>query len=75
MNFYPWSYVISVDLGYIVSHLVSTEFAIYIAIFSLYCITHIGAALEMVGLEEIRVYIACSQNTVLQYIVTRPIMD
>ena len=35
----------------------------------------IGAALEMVGLEEIGVYIARCQNMVAQYIATRPIMD
>ena len=35
----------------------------------------IGAALGMVGLEEIGVYIARRQNTVAQYIATRPIMD
>ena len=35
----------------------------------------IGATLAMVGLEEIGVYIACRQNTVAQYIATRPIMD
>ena len=35
----------------------------------------IGAALEMMGLEEIGVYVACHQNTVAQYIATRPIMD
>ena len=35
----------------------------------------IGAALAMVGLEEIWVYIACCQNMVAQYISTRTIMD
>ena len=35
----------------------------------------IGAALAMVELEEIRVYITRLQNTVAQYISTRPIMD
>ena len=35
----------------------------------------IGAALEMVGPEEIGVYISCHQNTFAQYIATRPIMD
>ena len=35
----------------------------------------IGAALAIVGLQEIRVYIARRQNTVTQYIATRPIMD
>ena len=35
----------------------------------------IGAALEMVGLEEIGVYIVYRQNMVAQYIATRPIMD
>ena len=37
--------------------------------------TFIGAALEMVKMEDIRVYIARLQNTVAQYIATRPIMD
>ena len=37
--------------------------------------TLIGAALTMVGLEEIGVYITCCQNTVAQYIANRPIMD
>ena len=35
----------------------------------------IGAALAAVVPEEIRIYIACRQNTVAQYIATRPIMD
>ena len=35
----------------------------------------IGAALPMVGLEDIGVYIARRQNTVTKYIATRPIMD
>ena len=35
----------------------------------------IGAALETVGLDEIGVYIPRRQNTVAQYIATRPIMD
>ena len=35
----------------------------------------IGAALAMVGLDEIGVHIARRQNTVAQYIATRPIMD
>ena len=35
----------------------------------------IGAALEMVGLEEIGIYISRHQNTFAQYIVTRNIMD
>ena len=35
----------------------------------------IGAALEIVGLEKIGVYIARRQNTVTHYIATRPIMD
>ena len=34
----------------------------------------IGAALEMVGLEEIGVYTARRQNTVTQHIVTSPII-
>ena len=37
--------------------------------------TPIGAALEMVGLEEIGAYIARRQNTVAQYISTCLIMD
>ena len=37
--------------------------------------TPIGTTLEMVGLEEIRVYIAHRQNTVAHYIATLPIMD
>ena len=36
--------------------------------------TPIGAALAMVGLEDIGLYIARRQNTVAQYIATRPIM-
>ena len=35
----------------------------------------IGTALEMVGMDEIGVYITLRQNTVTQYIATRPIMD
>ena len=35
----------------------------------------IGAALAIVGLGEIVVYIVRRQNTVAQYIATRPIMD
>ena len=35
----------------------------------------IGAALEMVGLEEIGVYIARRHNMVAQYIATCPIME
>ena len=35
----------------------------------------IGAALKIVGLEEIGVYTARRQNTVVQYIATRPNMD
>ena len=33
MNSDPWSYVIYVRLGYLVNHLFSTEFSIYIASF------------------------------------------
>ena len=36
--------------------------------------TLIGAALVTVVLYEVRVYIACRQNTVAQYIVTHPII-
>ena len=36
---------------------------------------HIGAALAMVGLEDIRVYIERHNNMVAQYIATRPTMD
>ena len=35
----------------------------------------IGAALEIVVLEKIGVYIVCRHNMVLRYIATRPIMD
>ena len=35
----------------------------------------IGAAMAMVGLEEIGVYISCHHNMVTQYITTHPIMD
>ena len=35
----------------------------------------IGSALTTVGLNDIKVYIACRQNTVAQYIATRPIME
>ena len=35
----------------------------------------IGAALVMVGIYNIRVYIAFCQNTVVRYIATCPIMD
>ena len=35
----------------------------------------IGSEMETVGLDEIGVYISRRQNTVSQYIVTRPIMD
>ena len=34
----------------------------------------IGEYLEMVGPEEIRVYIPCHQNTVAQYMTDRPII-
>ena len=36
---------------------------------------HIGAVLTMVGLEEIRVYIARRQNTIAQYNTTRTFME
>ena len=35
----------------------------------------IGEAMATVGLDEIGVYIVRGQNTVAQYIVTRPIID
>ena len=35
----------------------------------------IGSEMETVGLDEIGVYISRRQNTVSQYIVTRPIME
>ena len=35
----------------------------------------IGAALAMVGLKEIGVYISRHQNMFAQYVATRPIMD
>ena len=38
INSDPCSYVISVGLGYLVNHLVSTDFAIDIALLSSYCI-------------------------------------
>ena len=34
----PWTYTISVGLGYLVNHVVSTKFAIDIALFSSYCV-------------------------------------
>ena len=37
--------------------------------------TPIQVALAMVGLYEIRAYIACRQNKVAQYIATRTIID
>ena len=37
--------------------------------------TPIGVALSMVGLENIRVYIACLHNTVAQYIATHAITE
>ena len=37
--------------------------------------TPIGAVLEIVGMEDIGVYITHHQNTVAQYIETRPIME
>ena len=36
-NYFPWSYVISIGLGYIESHGVSTMFATYISFVSSYC--------------------------------------
>ena len=38
INADPWSYEISVDQGYLVIHIVSTNFAIFIAHLSLYCV-------------------------------------
>ena len=35
----------------------------------------IRAALEMLGLQDIRVYTVCHQKTAAQYIVTHPIID
>ena len=35
----------------------------------------IGEALETVGMDEIGLYITRRQNTIAQYIATRPIMD
>ena len=37
INSFPWSWVISIGLGYLESHAVSTKFAIYMALLSLYC--------------------------------------
>ena len=37
--------------------------------------TPIGAFMEMVELEGIRVYISCCQNLIAKYIATCPIMD
>ena len=37
LNSFPWSYVISIGLGYLDSHIVSTKFAIDIDILSSYC--------------------------------------
>ena len=38
INSYPWSYMISIGLGYLDSHVVSTKFVIYIALLSSYCV-------------------------------------
>ena len=38
INYDPWSYMISIGLVYLVNHVVSTEFAIDIAVLSLYCV-------------------------------------
>ena len=32
-------------------------------------------AMEEAGLKEVETYVSCRQNTVAQFIVTRPIMD
>ena len=37
INYFPWSYVISICIGYLDSHLISTKFAIDIAVLSSYC--------------------------------------
>ena len=37
INSFPWSWVFSIGLGYLESHVVSTKFAIYMALLSLYC--------------------------------------
>ena len=38
INSDPWSYIISIGIGYLINHIVSTKFTIYIAIFSSYLI-------------------------------------
>ena len=38
MNYDPWSYIVYVGQVYMVNHVVSTKFAIFIARLSLYCI-------------------------------------
>ena len=37
INSKPWSYVISIGLGYLVNHVVSTKFPVYIALLLSYC--------------------------------------
>ena len=38
INYFPWSYVISIGLGYLDSHVVSTKLSIDIALLSFYCV-------------------------------------
>ena len=38
MNYDPWSYMISVGLGYLFNKIVSTKFTIDIALLSSYCV-------------------------------------
>ena len=37
INYFPWSYVISIGLGYLYSHVDSSKFSIVIALLSSYC--------------------------------------
>ena len=38
INYYPWSYMISIGLGYLVNHVVYTKFDIVIALLLSYCV-------------------------------------
>ena len=38
INYYPWSYMISIGLGYLVNHVVSNKFAIDFALLLSYCV-------------------------------------
>ena len=48
MNSYPWSYVISSGLGYIVNHIVSNKFIISIVILYSYCVIWIHPVTESI---------------------------